>query len=191
MTKLYCLGDSLTFGPGVRTGQKWTALAADEHLQIINLGVSGDTTGGMLARLQDLLEHRQAEQPAVLVMGGSNDIFFSGSDTAARGNLAAMVHQISAAGCRPYVGIPLPISPQDAPKKWTELADFETAARLLEQYCAWLKVFCAAFDIPIVDFRCDYVNQDGSVCRELFLDGLHPNTEGHALMARKLREVLT
>ena len=35
----------------------------------------------------------------------------------------------------------------------------------------------------------DYVNQD-VIRRELFLDGLHPNAEGHALMAKKLREVL-
>lgn len=194
MTKLYCLGDSLTYGLGVRTSQKWTALAADEQLQIVNLGVSGDTTGGMLARLQTLLQTPvyqlpPQERPLVLVMGGTNDIFFSGSDTAARGNLAAMVHQLSAAGYRPLVGIPLPICPQDAPKKWESLANFEESARLLEQYCAWLKAFCAAFDIPTVDFREDYVNQSG-VCRELFLDGLHPNPEGHILMAKKLREVL-
>lgn len=194
MTKLYCLGDSLTYGLGVRTSQKWTALAATETLQIINLGVSGDTTGGMLARLQTLLQTPvyqlpPQERPLVLVMGGTNDIFFSGSDTAARGNLAAMVHQLSAAGYRPLVGIPLPICPQDAPKKWAELANFEKSAQMLEQYCAWLKAFCAAFDIPTVDFREDYVNQD-TIRRELFLDGLHPNAEGHALMAKKLREVL-
>lgn len=194
MTKLYCLGDSLTYGLGVRTSQKWTALAASDTLQIINLGVSGDTTGGMLARLQSLLQEPvyqlpPQQRPMVLVMGGTNDIFFSGSDTAARGNLAAMVHQLSAAGYRPLVGIPLPICPQDAPQKWAELANFEESARLLEQYCAWLKAFCAAFDIPTVDFREDYVNQSG-VRRELFLDGLHPNPEGHILMAKKLREVL-
>ena len=194
MTKLYCLGDSLTYGLGVRTSEKWTALAATETLQIINLGVSGDTTGGMLARLQTLLQTPvyqlpPQERPLVLVMGGTNDIFFSGSDTAARGNLAAMVHQLSAAGYRPLVGIPLPICPQDAPQKWAELANFEKSAQMLEQYCAWLKAFCAAFDVPTVDFRKDYVNQD--VIRwELFLDGLHPNAEGHALMAKKLREVL-
>ena len=195
MTKLYCLGDSLTYGLGVRTSQKWTALAASDTLQIINLGVSGDTTGGMLARLQTLLQNSvyqlpPQDRPMVLVMGGTNDIFFSGSDTAARGNLAAMVHQLSAAGYRPLVGIPLPICPQDAPKKWESLANFEKAAQLLEQYCAWLKAFCAAFDIPTVDFREDYVNQSG-VRRELFLDGLHPNAEGHKRMAARLLEALT
>lgn len=188
MTNLICLGDSLTFGPGVRVNQKWTTLAQSDTLHVTNLGVPGDTTSGMLARLQTLLPSAQC--PTVLVMGGSNDIFFSGSDTAARSNLAAMVHQLSAAGLQPVVGIPLPISPEDAPQKWAKLANFRDAAVLLEGYQGWLRVFCETFDIPVVDFWSDYVNQDSSVRRELFLDGLHPNAQGHRLMAARVREAL-
>jgi len=188
MTELICLGDSLTFGPGVPHSQKWTTLAAGDSLHVVNMGVPGDTTSGMLARLQKLLQ--ASDRPTVLVMGGTNDIFFSGSDIAARSNLAAMVHQLSAAGCRPVVGIPTPIVPEDAPQKWAALTDFSRAAARLEDYCRWLLVFCEAFDIPAIDFRRDYVNQDGAVRRELFLDGLHPNAQGHALMAARLREAL-
>lgn len=190
MTTLYCIGDSLTFGPGVRVSQKWTTLAASDRLHIVNMGVSGDTTGGMLARCQSMtaapVYHLPPdERPMVLVMGGTNDIFFSGSDTAARGNLAAIVHQLSAAGYRPLVGIPLPIIPENAPKKWENLADFQTSAKILEEYCQWLHRFCDAFDIPTVDFREDYVNQ-----LDLFSDGLHPNAEGHKRMANRLMEAL-
>lgn len=190
MTTLYCLGDSLTFGPGVRFSQKWTTLASTDQLHLVNLGVPGDTTSGMLARLQNHVKDFAAQQPAVLVLGGTNDIFFSGSDTAARANLAAIVHQLSAAGCRPLVGIPLPLCPEDAPSKWAALADFEAADAMLKDYCVWLKRFCVAFDIPTVDFREDYVNQDGSPRRELYLDGLHPNAEGHRKMASRLLETV-
>ena len=103
LTELICLGDSLTFGPGVPKSQKWTSLAHSEHLRINNLGIPGDTTAGMLARLQNLLQTPVLQlnpvlRPMVLILGGTNDIFFAGSDIAARGNLAAMVHQLSAAG---------------------------------------------------------------------------------------------
>ena len=190
MTTLYCLGDSLTYGLGVRVSQKWTTLAASDSLHIVNLGVSGDTTAGMLARCQALTaapvyQLPPNERPLVLVMGGTNDIFFSGSCTAARGNLAAIVHQLSAAGYRPLVGIPLPVIPENVPQKWAKLADFHAAANMLEDYCRWLKVFCEAFDIPTVDFRSDYVNHP-----ELFADGLHPNAEGHKRMAKRLQEAL-
>lgn len=195
MTKLICLGDSLTFGPGVRLAQKWTTLAASEGLHIVNMGVPGDTTAGMLARAQMLVAQsvRQLtpeQRPGVLVLGGSNDVFFSGSDIAARSNLAAIVHQLSAAGYPVLVGIPLPIVAEEAPEKWAALADFAAAASVLESYCGWLKRFCAAFDIPTVDFREDYVNQNGMVRRELYLDGLHPNAAGHQIMAEKLLEAL-
>lgn len=194
MTTLYCLGDSLTFGPGVRASQKWTALASSESMKLINLGVPGDTTAGMLARLQSLTAQPvyhlpPDERPFVLVMGGTNDIFFAGSDLTARSCISACVHQLSAAGYRPLVGIPLPVSVKDAPKKWADLADFAASARALEDYCLWLKAFCKAFDIPVVDFRQDYVNQ-GAVRRDLLPDGLHPNAEGHQLMAARLLETI-
>ena len=49
---LICLGDSLTFGLGVRRGRCWTALFAEESgWNVSNRGISGDTTSGMLARL--------------------------------------------------------------------------------------------------------------------------------------------
>ena len=190
MTTLYCLGDSLTFGPGVRLSQKWTALAGSDALHTVNLGVPGDTTAGMLARCQSLVSapvyHLPPEErPMVLILGGTNDILFSGSDVAARANLAAAVHQLSAAGYRPLVGIPLPIAAENAPKKWAALADFHAAADLLEDYCAWLRRFCQAFDIPAVDFRSDYVNRP-----DLLADGLHPTAEGHRVMARRLLEAL-
>ena len=51
--KLICIGDSLTFGYGVRPFQRWTRLCAQETgWEIVNEGISGDTTGGMLVRLR-------------------------------------------------------------------------------------------------------------------------------------------
>ena len=43
--KLICIGDSLTFGYGVRPSQRWTRLCAQETgWEIVNEGISGDTT---------------------------------------------------------------------------------------------------------------------------------------------------
>lgn len=51
--KLICIGDSLTFGYGVRPSRRWTRLCAQETgWEIVNEGISGDTTGGMLVRLR-------------------------------------------------------------------------------------------------------------------------------------------
>lgn len=95
--KLICIGDSLTFGYGVRPSQRWTRLCAQETgWEIVNEGISGDTTGGMLVRLRALLADRDicVQRPLALLMGGANDIFFSGTDTGARANMGAMLNQL-------------------------------------------------------------------------------------------------
>ena len=72
--KLICIGDSLTFGYGVRPSQRWTRLCAQETgWEIVNEGISGDTTGGMLVRLRALLAERDicVQRPLVLLMGGA------------------------------------------------------------------------------------------------------------------------
>ena len=190
MKKLICLGDSLTFGLRVPQSQTWPRLLQSAGLEIMNLGICGDTTGGMLARLPAILKEQARQEATVLIMGGSNDIFYSGTDTAARSNLGAMVHQVIAAGLTPVVGIPLPIVPEDAPKDWEPVANFREAAKTLEGYCRWLKIYCTAFSIPTVDFRADFLDAQGQPRRELYCDGLHPNIEGHRLMAQKIGEIL-
>ena len=190
MKKLICLGDSLTFGLRVPQSQTWPRLVQETGVEVINLGICGDTTGGMLARLPAVLKEQGKTQAVVLIMGGSNDIFYSGTDTAARNNLGAMVHQVIAAGLTPVVGIPLPIVPEDAPKEWEPVANFHEAAKRLEGYCQWLKTYCKAFRIPTVDFRADFLDAQEKPRRELFCDGLHPNAQGHRLMAQKMGEML-
>lgn len=191
--KLICIGDSLTFGYGVHLSQRWTQLCAQETgWELVNEGINGDTTGGMLTRMQGgvLAELREgglgADRPYVLLMGGSNDVFYSGSDAAALGNMGAMIHQLFSVGVLPVVGIPLPADAPHAPRAWAAAVDFEAAERTMKEYCAWLKRYCTAFGVPYIDFCADFLSPDGSIRSELLLDGLHPTPEGHRLMARRL-----
>ena len=133
-----------------------------------------------------------AERPRVLVMGGSNDIFYSGSDVGARANMGAMLHQLMGAGIAPIVGIPIPFDPAHAPARWADIANYTAASPMLEAYCDWLERYCQAFGVDYVNFRTDFFTAEGRLREELFADGLHPNGEGHQIMANRLcAEVLT
>ena len=188
--KLYCLGDSLTFGYGVAPRERWLNLAAEESgWRLMNRGVCGDTTGGMLVRLRELLDGASRAE-AVLLMGGANDIFYSGSELGARANMGAMIQQLLTAGALVLVGIPMPIVPDWHPEAWGAVVDFPAAELLLDRYAAWLSDYCRAFGVPAVDFRPAFLGEDGGVRRDLYLDGLHPNREGHRRMARLLCEKL-
>jgi lysophospholipase L1-like esterase len=46
-------------------------------IEFVNCGINGDTTGGMLTRLQDEMTAHSPDK--VLLMGGGNDIFISGT----------------------------------------------------------------------------------------------------------------
>lgn len=184
--RVICIGDSLTFGYGVPSSVRWTTLVSRQtDIPIENMGINGDTAIGMLARIEQLQSAKQLKGSIIVVTGGSNDIFYSGSTETARSAIGAIVHQIVAAGGIPVLGIPLPVYPQLTPKEWAKVVDFERSATQLKQYTAWLKKFCIAFDVQMIDFSADFLNGIGEPIPQLFLDGLHPTPVGHQLMAKR------
>ena len=128
--RILCLGDSLTYGFGLPRGLVWTALcAAQTGAELLGWGVNGNTTGGMLAVLPDLLVREHPD--AVLLMGGTNDIAYGGDLAGARANMGAMAHLIIAGGGLPLIGIP-PGLRRPIRREWAELMP-ERAAELLDK----------------------------------------------------------
>ena len=93
--KILVLGDSISAEYGMARGAGWVALlqkkltAEKRPWQVINASISGDTTSGGRARLQQLLKQHQP-QIVVLELGG-NDALRGLSLQQTRANLAAMV----------------------------------------------------------------------------------------------------
>ena len=193
MGTIICLGDSLTYGYGVRRAQCWTELAAEmSGWNVVNRGICGDTTGGMLVRLREILREEigERDERCFLLMGGCNDIFFSGSSTGARENMAAMAHQLFAEGEMPLIAVGPGIADGSYPSMWSDLVDFPEAGRVIRQYYEWLERFCSSFGVRMIDFRGDFRDREGNIRTELYLDGLHLNPEGHRVMAERVAKVL-
>ena len=193
MGTIICLGDSLTYGYGVRRAQCWTELAAKmSGWNVVNRGICGDTTGGMLVRLREILREEigERDERCFLLMGGCNDIFFSGSSTGARENMAAMAHQLFAEGEMPLIAVGPGIADGSFPSIWSDLVDFPEAGKVIRQYYEWLERFCSSFGVRMIDFRGDFRDREGNIRTELYLDGLHLNPEGHRVMAERVAKVL-
>ena len=193
MGTIICLGDSLTYGYGVRRAQCWTELAAKmSGWNVVNRGICGDTTGGMLVRLREILREEigERDERCFLLMGGCNDIFFSGSSTGARENMAAMAHQLFAEGEMPLIAVGPGIADGSYPSMWSDLVDFPEAGKVIRQYYEWLERFCSSFGVRMIDFRGDFRDREGNIRTELYLDGLHLNPEGHRVMAERVVKVL-
>ena len=75
--KLLILGDSISAGYGIEEGSQWTEILQIKYneqkteLVIINASISGDTTGGGLSRIENLLNKYNPE--ILLIELGGND----------------------------------------------------------------------------------------------------------------------
>ena len=101
VVRITVLGDSLVAGYGLPPGTSFpdaldsALVAAGFKVEVVNAGVSGDTTAGGLARLDWSL----ADDPdmVIIVMGG-NDMLRGLDPAATRANLDAMITRLHAQG---------------------------------------------------------------------------------------------
>ena len=189
--ELICLGDSLTYGYGVRSAQRWSTLVGQAlQCEVTNLGICGDTTGGMLVRLNTeimpkLRNRTPGQRPFVLLMGGVNDIFYSGTDTGARANMGAMLQELLTAAARCVLLSPLAVSFDTLTPEWREMIR-PACETQIAAYHSWQAAFCRTFHVPYIELYDLLRGPDGKPLPELYLDGLHPTAEGHRLMARRI-----
>lgn len=102
--RIVALGDSLFAGYGLEPGQSYparleTALRARGiNARITNAGVSGDTTGGGLGRLDFTLSSLEKPPALVIISLGGNDMLRGLSPQETRGNLDEMLGKLKARG---------------------------------------------------------------------------------------------
>lgn len=189
--KIICMGDSITYGMGLPDlSKRWSDLAAARtgHT-IINRGISGDTTTGMLARCQTQVFDQSPD--LMVLLGGINDLDLTGQYRPVCANIVAIYRQAEHYGIPMILGLPLPIAPEDiCPPAWDPDRDLVQTAQLCGQYTQWLRHYAADHAIPLADFRTPFLRPDGTAERTLFQDGVHPTEAGHRLMADVLCQVL-
>ncbi len=185
MKTLICMGDSLTEGADIPVGHTWPALVANAlNIEVINCGIGGDTTAGMLARFYPEVV---AGKPAfALIMGGTNDLWWGLTINTILANLFSMVVQARHHGITPAICLPLPVNTRlarqnDFSPPWRGYDRFtEEMDRLIEK----IAIHAAESEAALIDLHRPFVSADGNVRFDLFLpDGLHPNRDGHRNIA--------
>ena len=177
--KIICLGDSLTYGYGVRRSKVWTKLAQDKlGVEIINEGISGDTSGGMLSRFHNCVYEQKPDM--VFIMGGVNDLIAGAALGVVKANIMSMVLQSKARHIEPVIGIPVDIQADNINTEWSELADFNKISEEIKTYRQWIFKFCKSFNVRYIDFYEKIKNADDDNIR---MDGLHFNERGNEIIA--------
>jgi lysophospholipase L1-like esterase len=185
MFSLICHGDSLTEAVDMEPAYRWPALVRLRlGWSVRNTGIGGDTTGGLLARFgHDVLRHRP---DAVIVMGGTNDLWWGLGNPLVLSHLFAMCCQAQHHGIAPLLATPLPIccAPLEQSDMLPPPGGYNMLLASLASLAEEMRTAARHSDIPCIDFFRAFHGEDGQVRSEAFLeDGLHPNAEGHRRMA--------
>jgi acyl-CoA thioesterase-1 len=177
--RLVALGDSLTQGYGLPTEDGFVprleAWLQDQgaDVEVINAGVSGDTTAGGLARMDWTLSE---PVDAMLVTLGGNDLLRGLSPRASRENLDGILNRLE------REGIPALLAGLPAPGNYGP--EFKNA------FEAMYVDLAAKYDVPLYpDFLRPLSEkaESGSSFRDLMQDdNIHPNAEGVRLIVEAI-----
>ncbi len=179
-----CLGDSFTRGLGVRKRENWVSQTHIENVTLVNAGINGDTTSGMLARFsRDVIDQKP---DCVLITGCVND-FIVGSPDIPKNNYMAMAHHAAAHRITPIIGISPGFSLNHIREDWAAFSDFKKVAENHLLMRLWLHSFASTFHFPIFDFYASFESYKAHNALlpddELYLDGIHLTASGHKAIA--------
>jgi acyl-CoA thioesterase-1 len=165
-TTIVCFGDSITAGYGISVEQAFPFLIADRlDVEVINAGRDGDTTFDALARLEsDVLAYRPR---LVIVEFGGNDFRKRMEKAETLKNMEAIVRRILDNGA-----IVVIMEIRIGPFGGKYLDGYQSIA---EEHHALL----------IPNFMAGILGNNN-----LTVDGIHPTSEGHGIIAERIIENL-
>lgn len=187
--KIVCLGDSVTgvyyHTGGRRAYPEMLELALrnvvpNANLQVINAGISGHTTTDGLARLnRDVLQH---EPRLVSISFGLNDMTRVPEEQFVQ-NLKSLVERCRAAKAQVVLCTPNAVIRTDS-----------RPVEKLIRYCDRIRETGRSLNVPVCDQFAAGERlhaRDARAWRMTLSDEVHPNMDGHRLMAEQLCRTIT
>ncbi len=172
--RLLVLGDSLSAAYGMSLEQGWVALLSEalaEQVQIDNASISGETSGGGLARLPVLVQRNQPDW--VLLELGANDGLRGYPLSRLRDNLSAKIALVRDAGAEPI------LFAMALPANYGE--------RYTRQFAALYPQLAAEQKTALLPFQfSDLLGQPGMIQE----DGLHPTAAAQPIIAARIEQQL-
>jgi len=167
---IVALGDSITEGFPYSPRESWvTIVAAKYKVKIINQGICGDFTEGMLRRFEsDVINEKPR---GVIILGGYNDAYSGLKAETICSNLEKMCWRAWEENIEPVLALPTPV----------EHAGPEAVLARCRQ---WIINFAQENEMAIIDFYSALLDEDTKGPHPgATTDGVHPSIEGYKMMA--------
>ncbi len=172
--RIVAFGDSLTAGFGLPLAESYPAILErtlhelGHSVEVVNAGVSGETTAGARERAQFIRDRQNAD--IVLLGIGGNDALRSLPVSEARANITHILTTLTSGEDAPQVLLLQIQAPQNAGVAYKEAFD------------ALYPDLAREFDIPLVPFVVLEVVRDSAF---MLPDGIHPNSAGYEFLVHE------
>ncbi len=170
-------GDSISAGYGIEVQEGWVALLNKKLIEtnsnyiISNASISGETTAGGLARIDQILT---TQKPAIVLLQlGANDGLRGLSPVVMKNNLADMVRRSQKSGAK-VILLAMKIPPN-------------YGKRYIDMFYNVYPELSKELAIPMVPFLIEDVALDKELMQA---DRLHPNAKAQPILADKIKPYL-
>lgn len=190
--RVYCMGDSITYGSGLAEERENFCYPAvleqllGPHYQVINYGARGRTLLNIPQKSYrgtgyvDIVEMQQPD--IIIVMLGSNDSRAERWDALAyKEEYISLVEELQAIESHPKIYIMIP--PEAFPRDDGEIIYGISNDIIRDEIGRIVREVAAETGVNVIDLYAVTENHP-----EYFTDGLHPNKEGYAVVARTVYE---
>jgi lysophospholipase L1-like esterase len=183
--------DIVMFGDSHTQGANWNELLG--KYKVVNRGIAGDDTQGMLARINSVIN---LHPKIVVVQGGINDIYNWVPTDVVFKNLKRIITIIKKSGAKPIV-----VSVIFSGRKWGEdwikmhRPDIDVPKynkernEEVQKLNRLLKDFCAKNNVEFVDIN-KYLSNGNFLKDEYSRDNLHLNAKGYRIWRRELLKAI-
>lgn len=175
--RILIVGDSISAGFGLESGQEWAALLQKKlqeqqlNYQVVNASISGDTTAGGLARIEKLLTENKPQW--VLIELGANDGLRGLSPKEMKKNLAQSILHSQKSGAKVLL-LEVKIPPN-------------YGKRYLDEFYAVYPQLSTELNVPFVSS----IMEDVALNKELMQpDLLHPNAAAQPFLLNRIWQIL-
>ena len=166
--------DVIMLGDSITEGIDWRELFPD--IRILNRGISGDTSTGVLNRLDEVIGRRPK---IVFLMIGSNDLQIGVPVSAINANIRSIVGALEQANIRIILQNVLYATSGYRPQLNDRVNELNSS---LSDLCNPPRVLCLDLNKILGD--------GGALSRSFSLDGLHLNTAGYLAWKKEIAALL-
>lgn len=189
--KIICIGDSLTYGFGVPLSKNWYSKLKDHYksFDIVNKGINGDTTAGMLSRFnKDVLSFKP---DLCIIMAGTNDFLLGRTAHSVVDNINIMIEDCIHNNISPVILIQPLIVENLAKAYWSPYVDYSITNDSLTFYRKLILDLCMEKSSTSIDIQSLFVTLIKDNSKDYFIDGVHPTELGHKVIFEKIVDYLS